>query len=69
MARVKMEELRSLPEADLIRRVSEARTELATLRLKARQGAVEQPHRLRDLRHHVARLQTMLRERTRGKTA
>jgi len=55
-------EFRALPAAELRQRVSQTRQELDTLRLKARQGALEQPHRIRQLRRDLARILTVLRE-------
>ncbi len=65
MAKIaKPSELRGMPESELQQRLSESRQELATLRLKARQGATEQPHRIGQLRRDVARMLTVLHERT-----
>lgn len=59
---MKPKDLRAIPEADLRQRVAEMRKELTVLRLKARQGAVEQPHRIRMMRRDIARMLTVLRE-------
>ena len=52
-------ELRSMPEAELRRRLTERHAELATLRVKARQGALEQPHRIRLLKREIAQMLTI----------
>jgi len=57
---MKTAELRTTPLGELHNRVAEMRKELAGLRLKARQGAVEQPHRIRLIRRDIARLPTVL---------
>ncbi len=63
MAIQKVAELRALPDAELQIQIQKAQTELHGLRLKARSGSVEQPHRLRETRRHIARLLTLFRER------
>lgn len=55
-------EFRVLPAAELRQRVVESKKELELLRVKARQGGLEQPHRIRQLRRDVARMLTVLRE-------
>ena len=55
-------EFRALPAAELRQRVTESKRELETLRIKARQGGLEQPHRIRQLRRDVARMLTALQE-------
>lgn len=58
----KTKDLRPMPEGELRQRVADIRGELVALRLKARSGAVEQPHRIRQMRREVARILTVLRE-------
>ncbi|MBI3320463.1 MAG: 50S ribosomal protein L29 [Candidatus Omnitrophica bacterium] len=55
-------ELRAVPAVELSQRLTEARKTLTLLRLKARQGALEQPHQIRQLRRDIARLLTVLTE-------
>ena len=57
-------ELRSLPEAELRQQIAQRRAELATLRVKARQGTLEQPHRVRQLRRNIARMLTIANSRS-----
>jgi large subunit ribosomal protein L29 len=52
-------ELRSLTAPELSQRVIQWRQELRDLRLKAAQGNVEQPHRIRQLRRNIARALTV----------
>ena len=54
-----MNELRTLPAAELAQRVTQWRQELRDLRLKAAQGSSEQPHRIRQLRRNLARAFTV----------
>ncbi len=63
MAEAKIQELRSEAEAELQQRIDQARKELATLRLRGSQGALEQPHQIPLLRRGIARMLTVLRER------
>ena len=60
MAKVK--ELRGMPEAELRQRLIQLRSELSTMRLKARQGTVEQPHKIRQTRREIATVLTVLGE-------
>ena len=60
MAKVK--ELRGMPEAELRQHLTQLRSELSTMRLKARQGAVEQPHKIRQTRREIATVLTVLGE-------
>jgi large subunit ribosomal protein L29 len=62
----KIAELRGLPEAELRQRLAQTRQELVTLRLKAKQGALEQPHQIRQMRREIARIFTVLREPAAG---
>ena len=54
---------RSAPIEELRKHVEDTRKELVTLALKARQGAVEQPHRIRQMKRDIARVMTVLNER------
>ena len=63
MAESKAQRLRDSSEADLHQRMGEARLEVTTLRLKAKEGALEQPHRIRQLKHEIAQIFTLLRLR------
>ena len=60
MSQVK--ELRALTDQELRQRLDQTRQDLRGLRLKAGGGAVEQPHRIRQMRRNIARMLTMLGE-------
>ncbi len=62
MPQAKAKDLRGLPAEEIRKRVGELRTTISELRLKSRQGALEQPHRIQFLKRDVARLLTVLRE-------
>ena len=56
------QELRGWPESDLHAQLEKCRQELWQLRLKAKDGALQQGHRLLMVRRQVARLLTVLRQ-------
>jgi large subunit ribosomal protein L29 len=56
-------ELRELPDAELRARLETAKEELFNLRFQLATGQLDNPMRIKQLRHDVARLLTLLRER------
>ena len=56
-------ELRELPEDELITRMESAKEELFNLRFQLATGQLDNPARLKQVRHQVARIATVLRER------
>ena len=65
MAQIKAKELRGMPEPELRQKIDEARNDLMTMRLKASQASLEQPHKIQMLRRDVARMMTVLSEQSR----
>jgi len=59
----KAAELRELPEDELVARMDSAKEELFNLRFQLATGALDNTARMKDLRHEVARIATVLRER------
>ncbi|HEY6567458.1 MAG TPA: 50S ribosomal protein L29 [Actinomycetota bacterium] len=59
----KAEELRELPDDELAARIESAKEELFNLRFQLATGQLDNPSRIREVRHDVARLATVLRER------
>jgi large subunit ribosomal protein L29 len=59
----KAAELRELPEEDLLERIEGAKEELFNLRFQLATGQLDNTARLKELRHEVARIATVLRER------
>jgi large subunit ribosomal protein L29 len=59
-------ELRTLDEDDLAEKLREAKEELFNLRFQAATGQLESHGRLRAVRHDIARIYTVLRERELG---
>jgi large subunit ribosomal protein L29 len=56
-------ELRELPEDELRSRLESAKEELFNLRFQLATGQLDNPMRVKDVRHEVARILTVLRER------
>ena len=59
----KAAELRDLPSDELLVRMEAAKEELFNLRFQLATGQLDNVTRLKELRHDVARLATVLRER------
>lgn len=60
---MKVKEIRELSTEDINAKLKEAKEELFNLRFQQATGNLEKPSRIRDLRHTVARLKTVLKER------
>jgi large subunit ribosomal protein L29 len=58
-----IKDIRKLSEEDLLKKLTEIKEELFSLRFQAATGNLEKPHRVKQLRHTVARIKTVLRER------
>ena len=56
-------EIRELSNEEILSKIEEAKEELFNLRFQQATGSLEKPSRIRELRHQVARLKTVLRER------
>jgi len=61
--KMKVKEIRELTTEEIVAKIKEAKEELFNLRFQQATGNLEKPSRIRDLRHTVARLKTVLRER------
>jgi large subunit ribosomal protein L29 len=59
----KVAELRNLGDADLVRRLAEAKEELFNLRFQHVTGQLDSTARLGEVRKDIARLNTILRQR------
>jgi large subunit ribosomal protein L29 len=62
-------ELRELSDEELVLRVREAKEELFNLRFQMATGQLENNRRLRTVRHDIARIYTVMRERELGLSA
>ena len=59
-------ELRELTEEELVLRLKESKEELFNLRFQMATGQMDNNRRLRTVRHEIARIYTVLRERELG---
>ena len=60
---MKVKYMRELSTEDINAKLKETKEELFNLRFQQATGNLEKPSRIRDLRHTVARLKTVLKER------
>lgn len=60
---MKVKEIRELTTEQINEKIKETKEELFNLRFQQATGNLEKPSRIKDLRHTVARLKTVLRER------
>jgi large subunit ribosomal protein L29 len=60
------DELRTQPEQELVTKLKEAKEELFNLRFQAATGQLESHGRLRAVKHEIARIYTVMRERELG---
>jgi len=56
-------ELRDFTEDELVDKLRESKEELFNLRFQLATGQLDNPTRIREVRHEVARIATVLRER------
>jgi large subunit ribosomal protein L29 len=62
---MKIKEIRELTQQELANRKRELRMESFNLRLQQQSGQMEKPSRVKDIRKEVARIETILTEKTR----
>ena len=60
---MKMVEIRKLTTEDLNKKLTENKKELFNLKFASATGTLEKPHRIKELRHEVAKIKTVIRER------
>ena len=60
---MKNSEIRELTNEEIIKKIDEYKEELFNLRFSQATGNLEKPSRIKELRHEVARMKTVLRER------
>ena len=60
---MKVNEIRELSTEEINKKLVEAKQELFNLRFQQATGTLEKPSRIRDIRHTVARMKTVLKER------
>ncbi len=59
---MKLAELRNLNNDDLAQKIASCKEELGKLEYLKRIGQVDKPHRFKELRRTIARIETILRE-------
>ena len=60
---MKMADIRKLTTKELNKKLEENKKELFNLKFSLSTGNLEKPHRIKELRHEVAKIKTVLRER------
>ena len=60
---MKVNEIRNLTTEEIVTKIKETKEELFNLRFQQATGNLDKPSKIKDLRHTVARLKTVLRER------
>jgi large subunit ribosomal protein L29 len=60
---MKAAELRELPDEELLARLESQKEELFNLRFQGATGQLDNPMRVKDVRHDIARILTVLRQR------
>ena len=60
---MKVKEIRELSSTEIKEKIVSCKEELFNLRFQQATGNLEKPSRIKDLRHEVARMKTVLRER------
>ncbi len=60
---IKMTEIRKLTTQELNKKLEENKKELFNLKFALSTGNLEKPHRIKELRHEVAKIKTVIRER------
>ena len=60
---MKIAEIRKLTTKDLNKKLEENKKELFNLKFASATGSLEKPHRIKELRHEVAKIKTVIRER------
>lgn len=60
---MKTSEIRKMSTEEINAKIAEIKAELWNLRFANASGQLEKPHRIKELRHDVARMKTVLNER------
>ncbi|MCX6968939.1 MAG: 50S ribosomal protein L29 [Verrucomicrobia bacterium] len=66
---MKIAEIKELTAKELLSRKRELREEIFNLRVQQQSGQLEKPHMLHLLRRNIAKIETVLTEKTRPTTA
>lgn len=60
---MKMNDIRKLTTEELNKKLEEIKKELFNLKFASATGNLEKPHKIKELRHDVAKIKTVIRER------
>ena len=60
---MKVKEIREMTTEDIKKHIVDAKQELFNLRFQQATGNLEKPHKIKELRHEVAKIKTVIRER------
>ena len=60
---MKIVDIRKLTTKELNKKLEENKKELFNLKFASSTGNLEKPHRIKELRHDVAKIKTVIRER------
>ena len=60
---MKMNDIRKLRNEKLNKKLEEIKKELFNLKFASATGNLEKPHKIKELRHDVAKIKTVIRER------
>lgn len=63
---MKTKELRELTDEELNKKLDESKDELFKLRFQLATGQLDNPSKLKQVRHNIARVKTIIRERELG---
>ena len=66
---MKAKEIRELSPAEIEKKIRDTRDELLQLRVRKQTGQLDKPHMLLELRRDIARMETVLLEKTSGSAA
>ncbi len=59
-------EIRKLKDEEILERIKTAKSELLNMRMQNARGALEKPHKMNALKKEIARMMTVLKERSNG---
>lgn len=66
MKQVKASEIREMTDEELVRKIADSKDELFRLRFQLATGQLDNVMKIKEVRHRIARLKTILRERELG---
>lgn len=66
MKQVKASEIREMTDEELVRKIADSKDELFRLRFQLATGQLDNVMKIKEVRHQIARLKTILRERELG---